>query len=449
MNSIKTIFCKELRRVLFDKKMIFALFILPILMMVVIYGVMVIMIQHMRSDIAQHVPSVVIMNEPDSFARTLDAVKEARKKEDSEKKEKMNQAVEDAASGNIKDSQSLYDTADAIAQAVTSDSVMADISLIDTKKELKKAQNDVLSGKTDMVIEFPKGFDEQVENYKTGDSVPDIKTYYNPSEDYSASVDSDYETVLEDYRQMLLKKRVGDMKDIQVFTMNASNDQHEIQDDQKAGGKMLGSIIPYLVSILLFAGVMSLGTDAIAGEKERGTMATMLVAPVKRTSIVLGKIFALMVLAFLSALIYAVSMLGSVPLMAAGMEASGMSFSLNPVQILEMILVTVTMVMVYVALICLISVFAKDTKEASTFVTPVYMVVIVAGMFTMFVTGKPAAYSYAIPLYGSSMAMRSILTREITGPEVLVCCLVNVVCGVVMVYAIAKAFDNERVMFDA
>ncbi len=78
------------------------------------------------------------------------------------------------------------------------------------------------------------------------------------------------------------------MQSLTVFTVNSDNPDMVIQDEQKAGGKALGMMLPYFVTILLFAGAMGLGTDMVAGEKERGTMASMLVAPIKRSSIVLG-----------------------------------------------------------------------------------------------------------------------------------------------------------------
>ena len=81
-----------------------------------------------------------------------------------------------------------------------------------------------------------------------------------------------------------------------------------VQDDQKASGKALGMMLPYFITILLFAGAMGIGTDMIAGEKERGTMASLLVTPVKRKSIVLGKVFALMTISGISSVIYIVVM---------------------------------------------------------------------------------------------------------------------------------------------
>ena len=82
------------------------------------------------------------------------------------------------------------------------------------------------------------------------------------------------------------------MDGLTVFTVNSDNPDMVIQDEEKAGGKVLGMMLPYFVTILLFAGAMGIGTDMVAGEKERGTMASLLVSPIKRSSIVLGKVFA-------------------------------------------------------------------------------------------------------------------------------------------------------------
>ena len=99
-------------------------------------------------------------------------------------------------------------------------------------------------------------------------------------------------TVIEEIRQL---------DAVSIFTVNSDNDEAKLQDDSKAGGKMLGMVLPYIISILLCAGAMSLGSDSIAGEKERGTMATMLVLPVKRSHIVYGKLLALMTLSAMTA----------------------------------------------------------------------------------------------------------------------------------------------------
>ena len=117
---------------------------------------------------------------------------------------------------------------------------------------------------------FPQDFLEQIEVYKTGDEIPQIKVYYNPSEEYSQAA---YEGVaggcLEVYRQALLSERVGDMQSLTVFTVNSDNPDMVIQDEQKAGGKALGMMLPYFVYDLLFVGSeWDWEPSMVAGEKE-------------------------------------------------------------------------------------------------------------------------------------------------------------------------------------
>lgn len=401
MSAIGAIFRKELRRVLFDKKMLLGLFVLPLVLMGLIFGVMLLLVTNMQNDIRAHVSDVVLVNAPEEFSKML-----AKEKEES-----GCEAGEEA-------------------------------QLDQYKEQLK-------SGELDLLVVFPEGFSKQVSSYQTGDAVPQVKTYYNPSEDYSSAAKESFDTYLEEYRNTLLKKRIGSLADVQVFTVNEETKDSVVQDEDKAGGKMLGSLIPYMICMLLFAGVMNLGTDAFAGEKERGTLATMLVTPVKRSHIIYGKLLALMVLSALSALDYGIVMLCSFPAFALFLSASGMSFSLSFFQGAALLLLIVTLVFFYVAIIGVCAVFAKNMKEASTYLMPAYMLVIVMGMMTMFVTKETSTTSYLIPLYGSSMALRNVLTQQISAGQVFLTAGVNLVSGFILCAIMTKGFLNERVTLSA
>lgn len=401
MSAIGAIFRKELRRVLFDKKMLLGLFVLPLVLMGLIFGVMLLLVTNMQNDIRTHVSDVVLVNAPEDFSKMLAK----------EEKESGCKAGEEA-------------------------------QLAHYKEQLK-------SGDLDLLVVFPEGFSKQVSSYRTGDDVPQVKTYYNPSEDYSGAAKESFDAYLEEYRNTLLKKRIGSLSDVQVFTVNEETKDSVVQDEDKAGGKMLGSLIPYMICMLLFAGVMNLGTDAFAGEKERGTLATMLVTPVKRSHIIYGKLLALMVLSALSALDYGIVMLCSFPAFALFLSASGMSFSLSFFQGAALLLLIVTLVFLYVAIIGVCAVFAKNMKEASTYLMPAYMLVIVMGMMTMFVTKETSTTSYLIPLYGSSMALRNVLTQQISAGQVFLTAGVNLVSGFILCAIMTKGFLNERVTLSA
>ena len=324
-----------------------------------------------------------------------------------------------------------------------------DIRTIASDSDRGEAEDAILNGDADLLIEFPVDFDAMIAGFQEGDAVPQIKTYYNPSEEYSSQAYQEISVgVLESYRQTLLAGRVGNPDAITVFTVNSDNDDMVIQDDEKASGQALGMMLPYFITILLFAGAMGIGTDMIAGEKERGTMASLLVAPVKRSSIVLGKVFALMVVSGISSLVYVAGMVICTPFMMDSMTGMDEALNLNlgPDQILMLGLLLVAIAFLYSAVVALISVFAKTTKEASSYIMPVYMVVLVVGLLTMFRMGDGGPWDYYIPFYNSAIALQAILSHELTMSQYLITLVETLALGGILTVLIARAFNNEKVM---
>lgn len=399
MSGIKQICGKELARVFKDAKMLFSVFFLPVIIMIVVMSLVSNMSMKAEQDVEEHVSVVYVEHMPGDFE------------------------------GFLKQAQ-----------------VSCSLRPVEDREEVR---GQILNGEADLWIEFPEHFREAVSDYKTGDKILQVKTYYNPSEDYSRAA---YETIstgaLEMYRQALLAERVEDMQRLMVFTVNSDNPDLIIQDDQKAGGKVLGMMLPYFVTILLFAGAMGIGTDMVAGEKERGTMASLLVSPIKRSSIVLGKVFALMIISGVSSVIYVVSMVIFMPQMLGGAsgEDLGISLTLSARQIAMLAALLVAIAFLYSAVIVLVSVFAKTVKEASSYVMPMYMLVLVLGIMTMFTTNTPKTWFYMIPIYNTSIALQGILTQEVTAAQYGITLGVTLALGVLLIGVIAKAFESEKVM---
>lgn len=406
MYGIKAIVSKELRRVFKDKKMIMSLFVLPVILVVGIFSLMGMLIKGQIDDVQAHEPVVYVVNEPDSFRMF-------------------------AQSAGL--------------------SGYTVLGSSDTGK-LSEAEAGLYDASTDLIMIFPDGFDEQVTagmNDIDSISTPDIELSYNPSEDYSNEARDIYMTYLDAYKQMLLGSRFGNYAAVEMFSVS----DVELQDEDKAAGKMLGTMLPYFITMLIFAGAMGLGVDMIAGEKERGTLATMLLSPVKREQIVLGKVFSLSILAVMSAAVYIIAMLVALPVLIRTVGGSdsldGLSISFTGAQIAQMIVLMIGVVLLYVSIICLVAVFAKNVKEASSYISPVYILVLVAGMITMYTSADGVFYKYLIPVYGSSMAFKDILTREITTPNFLATTISTYAYAVIMVAVMTKAFNSEKVMFNA
>lgn len=403
--GFKVIFSKELKRVFGDKKMVFSLFILPIILIAGIYGMMFFLVDKQKSSINEHVSEVFVQNMPDNFSELMSKHTECN------------------------------------------------INVIPAGESADTYKDKLLDGTYDLVVVFPENFYENFKNADATSALPDIKTFYNPSEDNSGEARTRFtETYLEEYKQLLLNERFGSLNYAMVFSVDADNPDMIVQDDGKATGKILGTIIPYLITILIFGGAMGLGVDTIAGEKERGTIANLLISPIKRVDIIMGKIAALAIVSVLSAGVYVISFIGSAVVLSkkSGMGEMFNRLSLNftSLQIVQFVVLLLGLVLLYVGIIGFVSLMAKNIKEAQSFIMPVYILVMFAGMITMY-SGDVTSGSYMIPVYNTSAAFKGIFERTITMNQYLTSTIVTYAFAGVMVCLMVKAMNSEKIMLNA
>lgn len=403
--GFKVILSKELKRVFGDKKMVFSLFILPIILIAGIYGMMFFLVDKQKSSINEHVSEVFVQNMPDNFSELMSKHTECN------------------------------------------------INVIPAGESADTYKDKLLDGTYDLVVVFPENFYENFKNADATSTLPDIKTFYNPSEDNSGEARTRFtETYLEEYKQLLLNERFGSLNYAMVFSVDADNPDMIVQDDGKATGKILGTIIPYLITILIFGGAMGLGVDTIAGEKERGTIANLLISPIKRVDIIMGKIAALAIVSVLSAGVYVISFIGSAVVLSKksgmGEMFSRLSLNFTSLQIVQFVVLLLGLVLLYVGIIGFVSLMAKNIKEAQSFIMPVYIIVMFAGMITMY-SGDVTSGSYMIPVYNTSVAFKGIFERTITMNQYLTSTIITYAFAGVMVWLMARAMNSEKIMLNA
>lgn len=403
--GFKVILSKELKRVFGDKKMVFSLFILPIILIAGIYGMMFFLVDKQKSSINEHVSEVFVQNMPDNFSELMSKHTECN------------------------------------------------INVIPSGESADTYKDKLLDGTYDLVVVFPENFYENFKNADATSALPDIKTFYNPSEDNSGEARTRFtETYLEEYKQLLLNERFGSLNYAMVFSVDADNPDMIVQDDGKATGKILGTIIPYLITILIFGGAMGLGVDTIAGEKERGTIANLLISPIKRVDIIMGKIVSNAIVSVLSAGVYVISFIGSAVVLSKksgmGEMFSRLSLNFTSVQIVQFVVLLLGLVLLYVGIIGFVSLMAKNIKEAQSFIMPVYIIVMFAGMITMY-SGDVTSSSYMIPVYNTSAAFKGIFERTITMNQYLTSTIITYAFAGVMVCLMAKAMNSEKIMLNA
>lgn len=292
-------------------------------------------------------------------------------------------------------------------------------------------------GDVSAFVVFPNGFDEAVASYDTasGAVAPQVEVYYNSADSSSSKAYASFVALLDAYESSLSNK----------FDVNAGEATYDVAEDKDLAATIIVSIVPMLLLILLFSGCMSVASEAVAGEKERGTMATMLATPIKRSDIALGKILALALIGLAIAASSAIGIFASLPNLTQG-ELDINVYGAPEYLLLALVIFSTTLLIVM--LITVVSALAKTTKEAQLYLTPLMIVVMVIGLLGMFGDGaKPELGYYFIPLYNSVQCMIGIFTFDFQPAAVVTCVASNLVYTGIGIYVLQKMFKSERLMF--
>lgn len=216
------------------------------------------------------------------------------------------------------------------------------------------------------------------------------------------------------------------------------------------GGSMIVGMLPYFIVIWAFFGGFSVAGDLVAGEKERGTLETLLITPALRGQIALGKFLALSLVSLLSALTSLVGVLvvGTLRLpMTAELFPKGQIVPLPSIVVIFAILIP--LVALFASVLLAVSSRSRNMREAQTKLTSVSMIVTMPAIFSQFIgftdMGK-AAWVQFTPILNSSVAIRSALLGKNDWGFHLSTITVSLVLALLAFRFAVKAFDREEVL---
>lgn len=288
------------------------------------------------------------------------------------------------------------------------------------------AKADIYDSKLDIMVVFPADFKE---NY-AGETKPEVKVYYNSASAQSA---------------LGYSVAIALLNELNAFKINSDvSEKFDLVNSESLAADILSMIIPMLMFSLLASSCMAVAPESIAGEKERGTMATLLITPVKRAEIVLGKIISLSCFAMLSGFSSFIGVILSLPKLSGGVfNLSSMSYGVGDYFMLFGLIISIVLAMISV--FSVLSTLAKNVKEASMFITPLMIVIIVLGMCTTFIKSSSVAI-HLIPFLGSGLAMSGILSAAASPVGVALAIISNLVFTAALTVLMAFMFKNENIM---
>lgn len=300
-------------------------------------------------------------------------------------------------------------------------------------------KEDVAEGNVDIFVAFPADFDQKVAEYAgvSSGAAPLVEIYYDSAEMTSYNAYTTLSALLDGYESALANK----------FDINMGEGDYDLSSEADSTAMIFSMMLPMLLMMFLYSGCMAIAPESIAGEKERGTIATLLVTPIRRSELAIGKIASLSVLALFSGFFsFMGTMLALPKLMGSAAEMDASVYGV--VDYLLLMLVIFSTILVLVSLVSVLSALANSVKESSTFLLPIMILTMLLGLSTMFGSGATSAlYWYCIPLYNSVQCMNGIFSFTYSPEQIVVTLLINLlVCGL-LAFLLTKLFHSEKVMF--
>ncbi len=301
-------------------------------------------------------------------------------------------------------------------------------------QESAKAQ--VKAGSATALVTFSEDFDNAVSEYDpmSGEKAPEIEIFYRSADDASSAFYTAATSLLSAYE--------GEISN--AFDVNLGGEQYDFSSTSEVVMTILGGLLPFLVVTLIFSSCMSITLESVAGEKERGTLATILVTSVKRTDIALGKVLPLSCIAALGALSSFLGIALSMPKLM-GLELGGMFVYTFGDYILLLALI-VSIVPLIVSAMTAISTYAKSVKEASSYTGVIMIVVMVLSLVSAFLSGI-GDWVAVIPVLGTVVAIQTVLEGGAALLVGLVSIGINLVFTALFILLVARMLGSERIMF--
>lgn len=306
-------------------------------------------------------------------------------------------------------------------------------------------------------VELPDDFDAALAESRTST----VRIYTYEGELKSGFATNELDRFFRDYREKAVQARLSErglppalIKPFDVLRQN-------VAPPEKVGGNLIGGIIPYIIILLCFTGAMYPAMDLTAGEKERGTLETLLCSPVGRTEIVLGKFLVVLTSALSTVVLAGASALltfsvggmlfnqsGAAAKAVATAAASRTSLpQIDPLGFLASLAMVAPIAVLFSAGLLTLSLFAKSYKEAQSYVSPLIVVIILPALSAMLPGVELNTQLALVPILNVSLACKELVSGVFSwGYLSLIFGSTCAYAGIAILLAV-RMFNRESVLF--
>ena len=301
-------------------------------------------------------------------------------------------------------------------------------------------RKDVNDKKINIGLDYSSTF---FEDYQIGKQA-NYTVYYRAAEfeDYDR-----FQDMLKKEDSVLIDKRMKSLNLSYNYIVPTVANEINLSPLKEIIGKYAGGILPYIFMAFCFMGCMLPAIDLFAGEKERGTIETLLTSPVNRAQILIGKLLVVTSFGLLSATVALVGLFASFYLQDTDSEfMQAVSDILTPQLIGTLYVLLIPLAIFFAGVMIPISVYSRSFKEAQSILTPLNIVMVLPAMAGFF-PGVELDYTTAfIPIVNVVLASKAIIAGTADIVLISITFTTLIVLAAVAVFISWKQFGKESMI---
>lgn len=297
-------------------------------------------------------------------------------------------------------------------------------------------------------VEIPQGFQAALSEGKA----TTVNLYYYEGELKSSFGVEHLQNAVNAYRDGVVKDRLAANNLPSTVLTPFEVKKENVAPPEKVGGAGIGGFIGYAVILLCLTGAMYPAIDLTAGEKERGTIETILSSPISRLDLVLGKFLLVFSASLASAILSVTSMGTSFAILGHShlMKNSGgqaLDLHLGLASVLAVFFMALPLAVLFSALLMTIALFAKTYKEAQSYLTPLTFLVVIPAVASVMPGVELTPKLALIPVLNTSLVCKEIITGTYHWNSIILIFASTCVYAAVAIFVAVKMFQREDVLF--
>lgn len=300
-------------------------------------------------------------------------------------------------------------------------------------------QKDLKTGKLNAYVILDKDFEQKIKS----DTTAKMNIYIDQANINSLSAQVKLSEYLKDYKQFILETRMKERNISKEVLSPIRAEFKNIAPKEKIGGFYLGNILPFIIIFMTILGAFYPAIDQTAGEKERGTLETLLTTPVKKYEIITGKFLTISLFAFITGLLNLLSMTLS---MTMFLSSDKINFSIPWESMALIFVLLIPTTMFFVALMMLVSSLANSFKDAQNYLTPVYLIFGFPAMVTVFPGFSLTYQSALIPVANVSLLIKDLLLAKFDTSLIFLVLISTTIYSIIAIAAATRLFNREEIL---